>query len=803
MPHTASAAGRFSSGFEQTWKDTRYGLRALLKTPGFSAVAMLTLALGIGGSTAMFSLLYHIVLKPLAYPDAGRLAEVRSLTPQSARASTSMPDYLDLRAQTQTFAQLAAFARRTENVTSPGPPESIAAAEVSDNFFQTAGVRPLLGRGIDASDDRVDGVVISHALWQSRFGGTPDIVGRAIVLDRSRTVVGVMPPGFDLPSGAELWVPFGVKARTQPRRADFLTVIGRLRPTATLQQADSEMRTIVARLASAYPESNGGRGVEVHGWQASLVRVTRTPLITLFASVSLLLLIACGNIALLMLARGAGRRQEIVTRAALGASRVRLLTQWLIESLLLGAAGAALGMTLAYASLRTAQRWSAFSALPRMQDVTIDGVVLLFAIVTALLCTLLFSLLPLRHVAQIDLSTALRARGPAGSPRLMRGLVCAQAMLATLLVVGAGLLVRSLDALMRVDPGYRSEGVLTAKISLPDTTYRDSTAIAQFHERLIERLRATPGVLSVALATAPPAMGGNEQLITLQGYVPKPGSESVSDLRGVTEDYLRVTGIALVSGRDFSADDGPATPLVALVNETFVRRYFDDGRNPIGARVAIDGPEWRTIVGIFADTHQDGVDLPPQPEVLVPIAQRRTRGPVVLLKTMQAPASMVAAVRAAVNGIDAQLPIGRIATLTELRDAALQQPAFRTTLLAAFAATALLLVSLGIYGMTSYSVSRRAPEFGLRMALGATRGSIAALVLGSASRLALLGGIGGVLAAAAAARAIASLLFRIDAYDPLAFIAAPLLVLLVCVASAILPARRATRVDPMTTLRAE
>jgi putative ABC transport system permease protein len=384
----------------------------------------------------------------------------------------------------------------------------------------------------------------------------------------------------------------------------------------------------------------------------------------------------------------------------------------------------------------------------------------------------------------------------------MPWLVLSQALLATVLVLGAGLLVRSLDALMRVDPGYRTEGVLTARVALPDTTYREPADVTQFHERLLERLRATPGVISVALATAPPAVGGNEQLLRIQDRPSTAGFDPVADLRGVTEDYLRTIGMPLRSGRAFTADDGPDAPFVAHVNETFVRRYFE-GRSPLGARIGVDGPEWRTIVGVVADSHQDGVDLPPQPEVLVPMAQRRTRGPVILLRTTQPPSSMVQPLRAVLAEIDPRLPLGRVATLEALRNVALEQPKFRTTLLAAFAIAALLLVSLGIYGLTSYAVSRRAPEFGLRMALGATRGSIGGLVLASAGRLAVLGVAGGVLLAALAARAIGSLLFGVNAHDPLTFIAAPLIVLLVAVASALLPARRATQVDPMTTLRTD
>jgi putative ABC transport system permease protein len=792
---------------ENGWRDVRYGLRLLRRAPGFAAVSVLTIALGIGGSTAMFCLLYHIVLKPLAYPDAARLAVVWGIDRESGRSSTSLPDYQDFRAQNRSFAQLAGWARRRMNVVSPGAPDAVVTAEVSDNFFATIGVAPLLGRVLMAADAQEPIVVLSHAVWVNRFAADPAAIGRAIVLDDvPHTIVGVMPPGFDVPSGSPLWKPFGVKTRSGGRRDDSLGLIGRLRPDVAIEQADAELHAMAARLERAYPGQNAGRGVEVRRRQEDMTRETRMPLIVLFSAVSLLLAIACVNIALLMLARGAARRAEVVMRAALGASRARLMTQLLTESLIVSAIGTALGVAAAYASLRAWLEWGA-PALPRVQEITIDGVVLGFASATALACTLLFSLLPIRRALRFDLSSDLHSRGggaSAASGRSMRWLVGAQALLATLLIIGAGLLVRSLDALMHVDPGYRAEGVLTARVSLSNRAYADGQAVARFHERLLDRLRTLPGVASAALATAPPAAGGNDQTFRIEGQPASRDRTPTANLRAATEDYLRTVGTPLLAGRNLAASDGPDAPRVALVSRALAQRYFA-GRDPLGARLAIDGDDWRTIVGVMADVRQDGVDAPSYPEVLVPMAQRRTRGPVALVRTTAAvdAASMAATIRAVVSEIDPRLPLTDVATLDTLRDTAIQQPKFRTSLLAAFAAVALLLVSLGIYGMTSYAVSRRAPEFGLRIALGATRGSIGALVLRTAGGLALLGIVCGLALAAAGARAIGSLLFGIEAHDAVTFVAAPLIVALVCIAAALVPARRAASVDPVEALRAK
>lgn len=789
---------------EHAWTDTRYALRVLGKHPGFSLVSILTLALGIGGSTAMFCLLYHIVLKPLAYPDPDRLAIVWGLQRDSGAATTSMPNYLDFRAQTRTFAQLAAWSGRSVNLTAPGLPEVVPVWEVSDNFFQTIGIQPAVGRPLDARDTLAPTAVISHSLWVRRFGAAPETVGRTIELDAAPlTIVGIMPAGFDLPARPDVWTMFGFKARNTARSVDLLMLVGRLQPAATITQADAELRAIAARLEAAYPSDNIGRTAEVRAWHDDIVRETRTPLAMLFAAVSVLLLIACANIALLMLARATARRQEIVTRTALGASRARVLTQLLAESLLLAAAGTALGVALAHASLRAWLRWAAPATLPRLHEIAIDHTVLAFACATAVACTVLFSLLPLRQAVRIDLATALRGRGLASPLRAMPWLVASQALLATVLVVGAGLLVRSLDALRQIDPGYRAEGILSGRVTLPDRDYRDPAAIAQFHERLLDRLRAAPGVQAAVLITQTPAAGSNEQTFSIQGQpVARTEVGPATNLRAVTEGYLRTVGIRLVAGRDFTADDRSGAPLVALVNEALVRRYFN-GRNPIGARVAVDGPEWRTVVGVVADTRQAGLASAPGVEMLVPMAQRRTRAPLALIRTGPPPETMAPVLRAAVAGIDPRLTVSRIATLEEQRDLELQQPAFRTALLAAFAAVALLLVSLGVYGMTSYAVSRRTAEFGLRMALGATGGSIGGLVLRSAGRLSLIGAAAGLGLAALGAQAIGAVLFGVRAHDPLTFAAAPIIVLLTGVAAAAVPARRATRVDPITALRAE
>jgi predicted permease len=487
----------------------------------------------------------------------------------------------------------------------------------------------------------------------------------------------------------------------------------------------------------------------------------------------------------------------------------------LTESLIVSAIGTALGVAAAHASLRAWLEWGA-PALPRAQEIAVDGVALAFASVTAVACTLLFGVLPIRRALRFDLSSDLRSRGggmAATQGRSMRWLVGAQALLATLLIIGAGLLVRSLDALLRVDPGYRAEGVMTARVSLSNRAYADGQAVAQFHDRLLDRLRALPGVASAALATAPPAAGGNDQTFEIDGEPASPDHVPTANLRAATEDYLRTVGTPLLAGRNLTAADGPDAPLVALVSRALAQRYFA-GRNPLGARLAIDGSGWRTIVGVMADVRQDGVDAPSYPEVLVPMAQRRTRGPVALMRMTMAmtldrasmeanSAAMTSALRATVAGIDPRLPLTDVAMLDTLRDAVIRQPKFRTSLLAAFAAVALLLVSLGVYGTTSYAVSRRAPEFGLRLALGATRGSIRGLVLRTAGGLALAGIVCGLALAAAGARVIGSLLFGIEAHDRLTFTAAPLIVALVCLAAALIPARRAAAVDPVEALRAK
>ena len=783
-------------------KDLWFGVRLLRKSPGFATVAVLTLALGIGGSTAMFSLLYHVLLKPLPYPQPDRLAITVGIAKTEGFAAASMPDYLDFRAQNSAFEHLAAHAGRTSNITDPGPVEVVRGAQVSDNFFGMIGVAPLAGSTLDAATDNRPVVVISHEMWRNRFASAAAAIGGAIALDGVvHYVVGIMPPDFNLPGGAKFWTHFGDKARNQSRRADFLSVIGRMKPEVSIGQAAAEVRTIASRLEQQYPETNTGRGAAVVPLQDFMVRDARTPLLMLFAAVSLLLLIACVNIALLMLARGSSRRREILIRASLGASRARIASQLLCESLIVSLCGAAAGTLLASVAVRTWQRWGA-AAVPRSGEVTVDAAVLAFSVAVAAVAAVLFSALPIRRAVRVNVASDLRSRGALSSGRSMPALVISQAVLATTLLIGAALLGRSLATLMSVNPGYWPDGVLTASVALAGDTYRSPASVAQFHDRILERVRAIPGVTSAATATFAPAAGGNRDTFSVDGLPLQFDNVPKANLRGASVGYLRTAGIELMAGRDFTEADRGETQLVALVNRTLVRQYFE-GRDPIGQRIAIDGPAWRTIVGVTADVRQEGLDQPPAAEVIVPMAQRATRGPVILIRTDGDPRLLAPSLRTAIAAIDPQLPIGRIATLNELRDGALAQPAFRTWLLAAFASLALLLASLGVFGMLSYSVAERTAEIGVRMALGATAGAVRSMLLSRAALLSAAGCVGGVTLAAMLSRGVRTLLFEVSPHDALSFTAAPLIVLAASTMAAYLPARRATRVDPSVALRVE
>jgi putative ABC transport system permease protein len=804
-------------------QDVRFGLRMLAKNPGFTLVAALTLGLGMGATTAIFSVVYQVLLRPLPFRDASALVVMHETTPKVGKVSVSYPNFLDWRQQSQKFSQMSAVYDVGFNLAGVSQPEAISGGAVSPNFLSMLGVRPILGRNFDAAEEKpgtAPVVILSYTLWQSHLGGDPSAIGRTITLNgRSFTIVGVLPPDYSSLDKTDLLEPIGVWATHNPdanergERGDMV-VIGRLAAGATLPQARAEMEGIAARLAREFPATNDQFGVSLQSLRDAFVSDTRPAILVLFAAVIFVLLIACANVANLFLVHGAARTKEIALRIAFGASGGRITRQMLTESLVLACLGGILGLALAMAGTQGMSRLLPAEMLMG-ETVHISGAVLLFAAAAVALTAMAFGLAPAIHSMKTDVQAELKRGGRttsagAAQNRFRGALAIAEISLALILLVSAGLMLKSLHRLMEVNPGFRPERVLTMEMDLRTQQYSNDAAVRNFWQQLLDHVRALPGVESAAVGTVVPLTDNHSRTdITIEGMaLPKPGSFPHPDVHLVSTGYLPTLGVPLLRGRDFTDDDNERTALVGMVNARLAREFWPND-DPIGKRFMFgrpapnNPPKWIAVVGVTGDTKLYGLANPSRLEVYVPYRQRTEGEMNLLVRSAIDPSSLTAEIRGAVASIDKDQPISGIATMQQLVSDSVATQRTTLILLGLFSGLALVLAVIGVYGVISYSVAHRTHEMGIRMALGAERREVLKLIIGHSLRLSLMGIALGIAGALALTHFLASLLYSVKPTDLLTFAVASLSLTCVALVASYIPARRATKADPMVALRYE
>jgi putative ABC transport system permease protein len=803
------------------WFDIQYALRHIAKKPLFYSVVILTLALGIGANAAIFTVVNGVLLQPLPYPHPERLMMVWTHNPRQGfdKDVGTYPNFEDWRRASQSFERMSAYRGASVTLTGNGNPAQIRGARVTHEFFETMGVVPLQGRAFRSANGQAGGervVIVAHGLWTRRLGADASIIGRRIVLDGvPHEVIGVMPASFKHPADAELWMPLAPVGELQAlfgaRGSYWLTIVGRLKPGVARGGAQSEMDAIAARLQKEYP-SNAGIGIRLVPMHEELVGDVKRPLLILLGAVCFVLLIACANVANLLLTRAASRQRELAIRTALGADRGRLVRQLLTESVVLGLLGGAAGLMLATLGTDLLQALAP-AELPRLSDIAIDRQVLAYAAGASIFTSLLFGLVPALHASRRDSSAHLKEGGRTGTDsrrggRVRAALAVGELAIALVLLVGAGLLIRSVIALNSADPGFATRGVLALRLHLPSAAYGDSARITGFYEQLLERLDALPGVESAAagsslLLSRLPASAG----INIEGRPPLPADARNIPVPydSVTPEYFSTLQIPLRRGRMFTRADGPQSQPVVMVNETFVRRFFP-GEDPLGRRVTFEDPSqpgtrWQTIVGVVADTKRGGFEREPWAETYFPMRQAPDQQAFVLLRTNGDPITLIAAAQAAVWSVDRNQAIASIRTIPELLAQRELNRRFTTLLLGVFASVALVLAIIGTYGVIAYATAQRTQEIGIRIALGADRGTILRMVFICGLRIAATGlaiGVGGALALT---HVLSGLLFGVGARDPLTFVVVPGALLVVALAACGIPARRAMQVEPVIALR--
>lgn len=800
------------------WHDLRYGVRMLAKNPGFTTVAVLALALGIGANTAVFSVVNAVLLRPLPLTEPDRLVWMwgDGIRQQgNGRGSISPPDFLDFREQNQSFERLAAFQNSPFNLTGAGEPERVNGVRVSAGFFETLGVRPMHGRTFvteEEQDGRGQVAVIGYGLWQRRFGGDPSLVGKTISLNgNSFTVIGILPLGFQFPRDeVELWAPITFRVQpTSVRRFHFLRPIARLKPGVSLAQAQAEINAITVRLEQQYPDSNTNYGARLVLLPEQIVGDLRPTLWMLVAAVAFVLLIACANVANLLLARAATRQKEIAIRSALGAGRWRVVRQLLTESVALGLGGGLLGFLIAWWGVKLLVALGP-SNIPRLREVTVDGRVLGFTLAVSLLTGMLFGLVPALQASRSGLGETLKegSRGSTGlSGRLVRGaLVVSEIALALVLLVGAGLMLKSFLRLTQIDPGFQAVNTLTMQIGLTQARYADAPPRAAFFQQLLPRLAALPGVRHTGAVSQLPMSGqNNDTWFTVEGRpAVSAGDRLGANQRVVSPDYFRALGIPLIKGRYFTERDTTTAPNAIIISQTFASQVFPN-EDPIGKRLTVDfGQPWTgEIVGIVGAIRHAGLSIEPWREMYFPHAQTPVGGMNLVVRAAGDPTILASAIKSEVQALDKDLPLYNVRTMETVVSDTVAQPRFRALLLGIFAAVALILAAVGIYGVMSYYVTQRTHEIGIRMALGAQRRDVLRLVVGQGMVLAVSGVGIGLAAAFALTRWIATLLYQVRATDPMTFAVISLLLAFVALLACYLPARRATKVDPMVALRYE
>jgi putative ABC transport system permease protein len=815
------------SGFwlETLVADARYALRVMRKNPGFVAIAILTLALGIGANTAIFSVVYAVLLKPLPFTNPQQLVVVFAAKPREGvpKTGTSFPNFEEWRAQNTVFSELAGNQEHDLNVTGRGEPFVAHTGVVTTEFFPLLAVPPLAGRTFVPADGKLGAapvVVLSENLWRGRFGSDPNIVGSSVSLDkRVFTIIGVMPAGFRSPFLArnqDIWVPTvddplfgGWMAR---RSGHWLPVIGRLKPGVSIAQAQAEMETVSARLAKEFPGENEGWTARVVPLHSEIVGDVKPALLLLLGAVGLVLLISCANIANLLLARATSRAKEMSVRIALGAGRGRIVRQLLTESAALGVLGGIAGMLLAFWGVN-ALRTLPPAEIATVSEIRVDRYVLGFALLLSIVASLIFGLAPALFAAGSDLNTNLREAagrtGAVGRRQTARSfLATAETALAMVLLIGAGLLVRSFVTLMSVNPGFRSEHLMKAEVSLPQFQYSKPEQWNAFANDLLARIQAEPGLRETAIGIPLPLADGFVNLgFSIEGVAPPPSSSPrTADYVAATPGYFGVMGIPLLKGRDFTDLDLSSAPCVTIISEAMARQYFPN-QDPIGKRITFgfppNGEAIREIVGVVGDVRDVALNQAPAAMMYVPFAQAPFWGVVVVSRGNLSLAAFAEAIRRDASAIDKDLPVTDIAAMPDAVNASVAQPRFQTLLLGLFGALALILAAVGIYGVISYSVIQRTHEIGIRMSLGAQPSQVLRLVMGQGVKLALAGIVIGSAAALALTQLMRSLLYEVSPADPLTFAGIAALLVGVALAACYIPARRAMRVDPMTALRYE
>ena len=818
------------------WQDVRYGCRMLMKNPSITAVAIIAFGLGIGANTAIFSVVNAVLLRPLPFKDPERLVAVwegnvkRSSVKSGGAAS--YPDFADWRAQNGVFERMAAYHYSDFTLAGDsGEPAHMQGAIVSADLFQVLGVAPTTGRTFLPEEDQPGGaggaraVILSDSLWRQRFSADTKILGRTIKIDgRSFNIVGVMPSGFQFPIQAEpveLWTTMAVDAETadgsspitEQRGAHYLNVVARLKPGVTMEQAKAEMDVIAQNLQKQYPDTNANFGVGMVSLQEFWVGDLRPALLILFGAVGCVLLIACANVANLLLARATARYKEVAIRAALGASRLRVMRQLLTESLLLAILGGALALLLALWGTDLLIKFIP-EDVPRLAEIHIDGRVLGFTMLLSVLTGVVFGLAPALNASKTSLTESLKEGGRSGTDgarrnRVRSALVVMEVALSLVLLVGAGLLLQSLLRLQQVNPGFNPKNVLTFRLDLPAVKYSTSQQIGDFFGQLQTRIEELPGVQAASAVSPLPLSNANMGVVfETEGRPVAKSERHPTDLRIISPDYFRTMSILLIKGRDFTARDDLKSPSVIIINETLARQYFPN-EDPIGKRIkptvsADDNePPMRQIIGIVGDVKHRGLSALPKPEVYVPHAQVPFSSMTLVVRTASDTRSITSAVQGTLREMDKDLPLYNVRTLEQYLGRSSARPRFNALLLSAFACVALLLTGVGLYGVMAYSVAQRTHEIGIRMALGAQTGDVLRMVVRHGMTLALLGVVLGLGGAFALTRLMASLLYGVSATDPWTFAGLSLLLCVVAFIACYMPSRRATKVDPLIALRHE
>ncbi len=811
------------------WQDLRYGIRMLVNSPGFSLAAILCIALGIGATTSIFSIVNAVLLRPLPYRQPQELVRIYSEFPNFPGGGLkkfwiSPPEFLDLQRYAKSWQSIEAWVNQGANLTGGNEPIRVTASFVTGGLLESVGVQPIAGRLLTRSDDNPSATqtaVISYGLWQRAFGGDRGVVGRDVLLNGSKaTVVGVMPKGFQFPPGepepAEIWSPAQIDpAKPGSRGSHFLSVIGRLKPGVSFRQARDEMTQLVAQWgATQAPRSHAfnpkTHPISMFGFQDEVVGGVRLAMLMLLGAVAFVLLIACVNVANLLLARAEARQREIAIRTAMGAATWRLGRQFITEAVVLSLAGAALGLLLASGGLSLIERANA-ATIPRADEIGLDTTVLLFTLAISILTGIAFGLAPLAQTMAGNLHDILKAAssrttGSVAANRFRRVLVVSELALALVLLIGTGLMIRAFWKLQEVHTGLRPEGLLTMRLALPQAVYPERGGVLQFWANLQQRVAALPGVESASIMTGlPPNRPLNANDTQIEGWVMRQGGpiQNIDYYQTVGSRYFETAGIRLIEGRYLDDRDGANAPLTVIVNQTMARTYWP-GQSALGHRVksSFQG-EWRTVVGVVEDVKNAGLDKPTGTELYMPYQQSGGIRTAYLLLRSRDPIRMASAARGVIREMDASLPVAAVRTMDDVMSGAASRPRFLTLLLTLFSGTALALAAVGIYGVISYSVAQRTSEFGIRMAMGAQPRDVLAMVFRQGLLLGVIGVAVGAAGALALTRLMSGLLFGVSSFDPLTFVVMAVVLIAVTLAACWAPARRATRVDPMIALRYE